>query len=369
MKFKYIITVILLFSSLTNYAQRNREDEEIVAPVIVEGVAYSLPRTGIRVTVKATQEKFYHGPYYQYAEALLGIKNAPSTDSESWAIKDVKIETFSEPDPNQVYKAMGNAAFLVSLTESGILAGINKEVESSSEDLVVSDFVEKMSIPSVIFPDLSLNPFYDEVSDTLRGTTLVPKSLGEKAQEAAHTITKLRKRRFMTLANGYEEQLPDGEAYDIMVDELDDLEDEYVALFIGKSYKETFIYSFDYIPGDNTVSGDVLFRFSDTNGVLQKTDLSGNPIAIDVRKVNELSTAQARVKDSQNTNATANVFYRMPGKAEIQILNGITLMASTRADIAQFGTVAPLPEELLDGSYQVEFHPKTGAIKSILQKQ
>ena len=367
MKFKYILTILLLLASLTNFAQRNK-DEELI-PVVSEGVAYSLPRTGIRVTVEASQEKFHHGPYAQYAKALLGIDNSPITDREMWTIKDMQIETFSEADPNQVYKAMGNAAFLLSLTESGTLAGINKEVDSSSAKLVVSTFLGEAKTPNIIFPDLSLNPFFNEVVDSVRGNTLVLKSTEEKAQEAAHTIIKLRKRRFKSLANGYDMQLPDGKAYDIMVEELGDLEEEYVALFTGKSYKKSFTYSFDYIPGENTVNGDVLFRFSDTGGVLPKTDMSGKPIAIDVKKVSELSSAQAKVKDTQNTMAKTNVFYRMPGKADIQILNGIALMASTRADIAQFGNVAPVPEELLNGNYEITFHPKTGAIKSILQKQ
>ncbi len=368
MKLKYTLSILLLFISLTNFAQRNRDDDELV-PAIVEGVAYSLPRTGIRVTVEATQEKYFHGPYFQFAEALLGIENAPATDSESWTIKDIQIETFSEADPDQVYKAMGNAAFLLSLTESGTLAGINKEVESSTDKLVVSSFLSEAKTPDVIFPDLSLNPFFEEVEDSIRGSVLVVKSIEEKAQEAAHTITKLRKRRFKSLGNAYEVQLPDGDAYELMVDELGKLEDEYVALFIGKTYKETFTYSFDYIPGNNSVSGDVLFRVSNTNGVLPKTDLTGAPIVIDVKKIEQLASAQASVKDTQNTMATTNVFYRMPGKAEIQILNGINTMASTRADLAQFGTVAPVPAELLNGQYEITLHPKTGAIKSILLKQ
>ena len=365
MKSKYIFTISLLFLGIAVFAQRGK-DAEVIVPTYTEGVVYSLPRTGIRIQVEAKQEKFIHGPYYQYAEALLGIKNAPATDRETWTIKGIEIETFSEADPKQVYKAMGNAAFLLSLTEYGTLVGINKHIEPESETLAVSTFLNKSKAPDISFLDLSLSSFFEEQVDSIRGNSIVLKSLEEKAKDAAKTITKLRKRRFMTLANGYDEQLPDGKAYDVMTEELEKLEDEYVALFVGKTYKNTSTYSFDYIPGENSVSGDVVFRFSETNGVLPKTDMSGKPIAIDVKKVSELSSAQEKLKESQNTSASANVFYRMPGKAEIQLLNGINLMASTRANIAQFGTAAQLPEELLDGNYEITFHPKTGAIKSIL---
>ena len=97
--------------------------------------------------------------------------------------------------------------------------------------------------------------------------------------------------------------------------------------------------------------------------------MSGKPIVIDLKKMDDLASAQAKQAASSNPSAgTSGVFYRVPGKAEIHVLNGINLMASTRADIAQFGTVVPLPEELLDGNYQISFHPKTGGIKSIQHK-
>ena len=49
-------------------------------------------------------------------------------------------------------------------------------------------------------------------------------------------------------------------------------------------------------------------------------------------------------------------------------MNGLSLIATSRATIAQFGNVASIPESLLDGTHQLKFHPATGAIKSILKK-
>ena len=51
--------------------------------------------------------------------------------------------------------------------------------------------------------------------------------------------------------------------------------------------------------------------------------------------------------------------------AEIRILDGSTQLAGARASIAQFGTIAPVPEDLLNGTYKLEFSPNTGAVKSI----
>jgi len=356
----YWILFLFLVSTTFVSAQRKKDDGTVL--VSTEGVIYSLPRTGIRINVQAKQEKFFHGPYFQYAEAMLGLKNAPSGDFERWTITDIQIETFCEADPDQVYKSTGIAASMLNLTESGILAGINAEAVPGDGAFAVSTFLGDTKTPDYPFADLSLNPFFEIGDSTARGA-LVTKSLEEKAQEAAHTITKLRKRRFKSLANAYDVQLPDGRAYELMVEELDQLEAEYVGLFIGKTYTKSFDYSFDFIPGENSVSGEVAFRFSETKGVLPKTDLSGKPVVVDMKKLDNLASAQNKLNVA---GGPSGVYYRVPGQAEIRIMNGVNLIAATRATIAQFGTVAPLPESLLDGTYRIAFHPKTGAIKSVL---
>ena len=367
MKTYFILALLLLTTSAFAFQKDDKKNDE-TNQVPAEGVIYSLPRTGIRIHVKATQEKFFHGPYFQYAEPLLGIKNAPSMDSEHWTINDIEIETFSEADPAQVHKALGDVAAMVSLTPSGILAGINHAADHVSEKYSVSTFLGDTRTPDIPFRDLSMNPFY-EVGDSTKNGAIVTKSLEEKAQEAAHAITKLRKRRFKTLANAYDTQLPDGKAYEIMVQQLGKLETNYVDLFVGKSYKKSFDYSFDFIPGQNAVSGEVVFRFSENKGVLPKSDLSGKPVVIDMEKLDDLAAAQSKLKTSANPAAGASgVYYRIPGKAEIKILNGLKLMAITRATVAQFGTVAPLPENYLNGRYSIAFYPETGVIKSVMEK-
>jgi hypothetical protein len=363
----YLIIALLLFTTSAFSVEKDKKKTDGTGALgPAEGIAYSLPRTGLRIHVTAVQEKYFYGPYFQYAEAFLGLKGAPSQDSERWTITGIEIETFSEADPANVYKAMGDAAAMVSLSESGILAGINKEASPEDEGLAVSTFLGDTKTPDFPYLDLSLSKFYEKRDSTVK-RAIVTKSLEEKAMEAAETVTKLRKRRFKSLANAYEEQLPDGRAYELMVEELAKLEEEYVGLFVGKTYKKSFDYNFDFVPGENSVSGEVVFRFAENKGVLPKSDLSGKPIVIDMKKLDELDAAQNKLQASKNPVAgESGIYYRMPGSAEIKILNGQNLMAIARATIAQYGTVAPFPESLLDGSYRITFHPKTGAVKSIL---
>jgi hypothetical protein len=154
-----------------------------------------------------------------------------------------------------------------------------------------------------------------------------------------------------------------------MTQELGKMEENYVALFIGKSDKQTYEFIFDYIPGQKSVKGEVCFRFSEDRGVLPKTDLSGRPVMIEVTKSDNLAAKQSALSTSDNPFAgKSGVYYRMPGMADVRLLDGSTQLATARMAIAQFGSVAPVPEDVLDGNYKLEFFPNTGAVKSIIEK-
>ena len=194
--------------------------------------------------------------------------------------------------------------------------------------------------------------------------------MDQKAAEAAETIFNLRNSRFALLTNADDEPLPDGKAFEVMRDELGRMEENYLALFIGKSSKQTYEFSFDYVPGEKTAKGEVFFRFSEDRGVLPKSDLSGRPIVIEVNKDESLASKQGTLITSANPEAgKSGVYYRMPGMSEIRILDGAKQLAGARTPIAQFGTIAPVSEDLLSGNYKLEFYPTTGAIKSITENK
>lgn len=333
----------------------------------VEGVIYALPQTGIRVHVKATHESIVHGPYQMYAKKMLGIDNVPTTDADRWNMDEIRIEVFSEPDQDQVFKTSGRAAQMVSHTESGILAGINTAVMNQETAIQTSSFPIKVLDKQVDFTDLSIWSFYSP-ADSTQKDKMVSKSQEQKAAEAAETIFNIRNSRYTLLTNADNEPLPDGKSFEVMRDELGKMEENYLALFIGKSSKESCEFSFDFIPGQKTVKGEVFFRFSEDRGVLPKTDLSGRPIVIDIIKDETLASKQSALSTSANPEAgKSGLYYRIPGMSEIRILDGGKQLAGARAPIAQFGTTAPVPEDLLDGNYKIEFFPSTGAIKSITE--
>jgi len=361
------LTFTLVAGNLFAGPKDDKKKTEPVVGVFAGGIVYSLPRTGVRIEVEVSQEKFFHGPYYEYAQKYLGIKGAPSGDSENWMITGIKMETFGEPDPAEVHKASGPVASLLSLSEEGVLVGINSELKLEKNKVFTSEFTKNVDVPRQLWPDLSMSSFLVG-KDSTRQSGDKFKTFEEKAAEAAHDILKLRKRKGLTLAAKYDKLPPDGEAYKVMVNELDRIIDEYVALFTGKSYKGKHNYVFEVIPDSKGSKGLVAFRFSSSSGVLPENNVSGKPIMLELDPNTDLVRNGAQSSTPANgETSTYGVFYRIPGFAIARILNGSEVLAQARLPIAQFGVVTPLPDALLNGEYSIEFHPVTGAIQRIGQ--
>ena len=368
---KYLVFIIALLIVNPSFGQRKKkDDEEGMVPAYVEGVVYVLPRTGIKVHVEAVREKFEPGPYAAYAEQLLGIKDAGRQPSVKWSVSSLKIETFSEPDPQQVYKALGEGAFNISLAPNGVLAGINI---SGDTDLPLQTKSNKTFQKPDKKDDFSFDYFSDtpfvipgDSTNNFRPTRV---SVEQKAAEAAQRILDCRMNQYDLAALRIDGEYPDGKAYEVSLEELKRTEQNYITLFVGRTTYKKEKYSFDYVPASKDKNA-VVFRISDENGVVPASDLSGKPVMIEFEPVAGLTDLYNQQALSDNPEAgSSGVFYRMPGIANVKITYDLNTLATTRATIAQFGAVAPVPEEMLYGTYTIKFHPETGAIQSVQLKK
>ncbi len=363
---KYLILVIALLIVIPSHGQRNKKDDEAVTPAFIEGINYALPRTGVRVHVEAIREKFEPGPYAAFAEQLLGIKNAKTRASSRWSITNISIETFSEPDPEQVHKAMGDGAFDVSLAPNGCLAGINFQYLDAGEHAVQTNksFQQPDKDDGFSFDYFSDTPFFIP-GDSTNGFRAARVSVEQKAAEAAKRILNSRMNQYDLAALRIDGEYPDGKAYEVSLQELKHIEQNYITLFVGRTTYKSGNYSFDYVPGPKEKNA-VIFRISDESGIVSPSDLSGKPVMVEFEPEETLTSQYAKNAGSLNPDAGAKgVYYRMPGIANIKISFELNTLASARATVAQFGVVAPLPAELLQGDYSIRIHPETGAIKSV----
>lgn len=364
---KYLALFIGIIMILPVYGQRKKE--EAVTPAFVEGVVYSLPRTGIRVYVKAEKETFRPGPYAAYAEQLLGIKNVKTRAAVNWAVEEIKIDVFSEPDPEQVFKAMGDGASMVSLSADGCLAGINSKTTSEKPANAVTNTVGEK-------PEFDDNSFFEYFTDSPLYTAgdstnnyrpvKIPDE--QKISKAAQRILECRRLQYEIAAGLVDEFHPDGEAYKASLKELKKIESDYLSLFVGKTTYDKGNFSFDYVPKSGGKS-EAIFRISEENGIVPAPDLTGKPVMIEFDIDKELAQKYSGMVKSDNPAAgQSGVFYRIPGRATVKLINDMNVVATARLTIAQFGAVAPVPEELLNGEYNIEFNQETGAIRTIQKK-
>jgi hypothetical protein len=366
---RLIIIILATVLAFPVFGQRKRGEEDI-APAYHDGVIYSLPRTGLRVNITAVKENFEPGPYSSYARQLLGINDAKNSKSVKWFITDIDIETFSEPDPAQVYKALGDIAHAVSLTPDGRLAGINSDVDLLSPDVAeVNKYIEKPDLDDDFsFADFNDSPIYTE-GDSTTNYRPVRVSDDVKAAEAAARILECRLSRFHMAAGLMDEFHPDGKAYQVSLDELIRMEKNYMTLFTGRTTYSTRTFSFDFIPAASSEQGSVICRFSPEKGVLPAADLSGKPVTVKVEAEKQLNEKYSGLSSSEDPMAgVSGVYYRLPVTADVKIIYDLNIIASLRMVLPQFGVIAPLPEDLLMGDYRIEIYPETGAVKSVLKK-
>lgn len=361
---KYLALIIGIIMVLPVHGQRKKD--EVATPAFTEGVVYSLPRTGVRVYVNAVKETFQPGPYAAYAEQLLGIKNVKTKAAVNWVIEDINFEIFAEPDPEQVYKAMGAGAALVSLSSDGCLVGIDAKKSTEKKQEVVTNRVGQKKR----FDDRSFFEYFTDMplftaGNENNGYRPVRLPEEQKISKAAQRVLDSRRIQYEIAAGLVDEFHPDGEAYKISLEELRKTEEAYLSLFAGRSVYDLETFSFDYVPKSGGKS-EAIFRISEENGVVPATDLSGKPVMIEFEIDKDLTQKYSDMVKSNNPAAgQSGVYYRIPGRATIKLIADMNVIATARATIAQFGAVAPVPEDLLFGDYSIEYNPETGSINGI----
>jgi hypothetical protein len=330
-------------------------------------LVYSIPRTTVDVSVNVTQTITRRGPYYQYAERFLGIPGVPSQDATTWRIGDIEINTYEEADAGHYYLLSTNDRHVTNffrLSREGFILPINQR---QLPELQGTRYGLEKTETSPLFTDLSIHPNVVEETRTVmrreRQDTAfvnvpvlqrqsVTRSLEAKAAEAADLIYELRNNRFKLLS-GELDIFPDGKALEVIIEEFARLEKEYLSLFIGKISESDHVYKFEYSPSKDALQNGaerrILFRFSDTSGILPYNDVSGRPIAMELRNEMKTSSIERLTAPTQASRANGpnRLVYRVPDVAGVQLTDGNKTIARKRILVSQYGNLVNLPADFL----------------------
>jgi hypothetical protein len=321
-------------------------------------VVYNLLRTSLEFTVETTRILTRRGPYYQFAEKYLGISGVPAQDTEQWFISGVSLNSREEADPDRYfvltaenihsfsYLRLVREGFIIPIYRtnhnqffSGLAAEPDYAEDLNFTDLGVKRIVtqETQSSFRLIQQDTAF------VSVPVLRKEVVRKSLEEKAKEAADFIIDLRMNRFKLISGEYD-MFPDGQSMQSVLEEFKRLEEEYLSLFIGKTYKQVRTRMFEYIPSQNEeIDRTVLFRFSDSKGILPFGDLSGRPISLEISRENRTAALSSFPEPVKGDEMQGRVFYRVPDFGVVQLIDGRNVIMKNRIPVSQFGKTISIP--------------------------
>jgi hypothetical protein len=361
MKYITVLVMFLVFAGCTTieYYQRGREvtaSDQIPANSLI----YALPKTTLTFEVTLKKTMYKHGPYYRYAEKYLGITEVSSDDWEEWSIADIDVVAGEEVDPEHYYLLESNGPLelnAMALAKTGLI--ISPDPKIYSKKPVIRNVINENPEP-VFHTDLSVKRNFTMIYDTNyrfietdTGFVQVPYlyerniklTREEQAEEAANFIIKIRKRRFKLMSGQYD-VFPEGIALQYAVENLTVLEQEYIALFIGKYVDEFYKVSYRYIPTNtSTGSPNVLFRFSPEFGAVPANDLTGKPVFLELtaknttRIIDNLTYKPAE----EGVEEMKPLFYRIPEVATLKLLHETDVLAEKEILVYQYGQIVRMP--------------------------
>ena len=201
---------------------------------------YALPQTVLKVEVTLREVRSVPGPYWEYAEKYLGLKEVVKKKSSNWSIWDVAIAQHLELDPEHYYSLnvlegdFDGTAMLPFLEQGIVLKG----TETINEVLKGNGLQSTSRDNFVRYDDLGVSNNFEERTETMyktivtdtafvevpvQRTVVEQKSSSTKAKEAANFLLDLRTRRFEMLTGEFE-VFPDGEAMGASIQKLDLME-------------------------------------------------------------------------------------------------------------------------------------------------
>jgi hypothetical protein len=139
--------------------------------------------------------------------------------------------------------------------------------------------------------------------------------------------------------------------HDAAINEINRMEQQYLELFTGKTFKEKRYYTTQVIPAKSQAGKPVeLFIFSELTGPSGPGSGKGTAVQLIIepeQKTRKLAVITPQPVEGAVLSEDDNLYYRVPEAAGLKIVLGNELLLSTRRLIYQFGELIQLPGNYL----------------------
>lgn len=380
MKFRLLIVLlVLVFTRCVNFKATKIDTN--IAPLDGNGVVYSLPQTALKVTVTYSKETKVKGPFAEYAEKLLGLKNVIAVNQTNFLITDISIDGMNIADTAHQYLiSKGKTLFgckrtTYGLNQMGALEGLNSRMKPA-KDSVSSHFSMAVKQESFSYPDFfklyadasqieKIDTVYEIVKmDTVTMSkpiikrTLVTKTVQQRAEEAADYILKFRIKRYELIAANQEVPYTK-EALEFMNNQMVKIENEYLVLFTGITYSESYQVSYMIVPDKASLTTPMpLFNFSSDYGIVDGVE-NAQQYALAFEPSTSIPV------DTLVHKKRTEIPYRNPVSTKISVvLNGEHLPQLFMIPIHQYGVLRYFPSNVK----RIVIDEQSGVVRKIVVK-
>lgn len=357
---KYYISLFFLLFAMSMSAQRTVKMTAVKANNY--GVAYSLPKTAISVEIQYTKTVRKAGEFYRYAERYLSLSNPITEDDVVYKIVGVKATNIGVPDKENSYLIpfkSGTTAPYVTLFEDGIICAINDEPTS---EVMIDEKKQIQLVEDLPDPKTFLS------EEILRAGSSV-----KQAELIAKQIYLLRETRTGILTGEADNIPPDGEAYKIVMKQLETQEKALTAMFMGTETESSVMSEiFQIVPERESIDKQVVTRFSTKLGIVAADDLSGAPIYLNLKSIEPIEEVVLTEKEAKawEDKYSKGVVFNIPAKANLTISYKGKEYVNTEFDVVQFGSKEVLTNRMFENNkkpIKIIFYPNLGAIKQIIE--
>jgi len=364
------IIVIFIFSISCISKKGLVEPKTVILPLgdtihLTDGsLVYGLPMTVFDIVVEVEKKIEKPGPYSRFAGDLLGIKDFINQEKETWSITGIKVNSSEELDPSEFYLIESNTLFqtnVLALKREGLILDLNPDIYEKSREIRSGKVLMNDQRG---FMDLGADEYYVTQSDTafrlvnvdtafVRIPYLVEKkkqlTIDQLAEKAAKSLLELRDGKHLILT-GEANVFPQDKS---AIDEMNRLENEYLALFAGKTWTEVKTFTYTLIP-QKDISGKpvTLFRFSEQTGISPAGSKTATAVNIELAPANKTKDLTIITRPQTETVPAQKfdkLYYRMPDVVTINIKAGTDILYNSRKLVYQFGDVIQLPANYIIG--------------------
>jgi hypothetical protein len=358
-RFKYIFIALLILTGACTPATKFIVTNIGYEPLEVQqSYIYALPQTNLITGIQYQKDVFLPGPYCDYALKLLGINGVNRLRAESYKIIGTEMKKSIDADPSHMYtlnllEGEYSGQGVSDLVEKGFIL-LN---DLYSEEEIVQLRSSAISLDGVHFKDVTMESNVEMKKETMYKTILtdtsfirVPvvseqlerKTPEKKAEEAAKLILEIRSDRYY-LAAGIVDPFPQDFDLATALAELDELEEKYLSLFIGKSYTQRFYREYYIVPEGAVETEDfVLGSFSLESGFDAVESSPGDEIVLEIIPLGKTRSMSNLLPQQPEEEVYNKIYYRMPEITLVNLYEGDLIIHQERIAIFQSGAMVNL---------------------------